>query len=309
MRLIKPITVTNENGFSIDDDMLLSSTPALESEFDEWSDAESYDTGEKVYIAETHTEWEALQDSLNGTDDAPGVDEGEWLELGATNIWRLFDRGTGLKCSATSTISVTVRLGTRIDGIALFALNASEVQIVVDDDVDGVIYDETFDLVEEIPEPSWWYWLNTPVSKADKLLVRNVPGYTTADITITITTDGGGVAECGEIAFGVDYDIGIGLWGSSVGGEDFSKIEFDQFGFATFAQGGYNDWADFDGAIQTDRVAYLKRLLKSVRGVPAVFAGDDDGEYETLIYGIAGQPKIDIEANWSSFNIEIQGLT
>lgn len=118
MRLVRPYTITPGN---------LTSNVALD-DAPEYSASATYAVGDVVMsttgAAPTYRKYESLAAGNvgNALDDAS-----KWLDLGPVNRWAMFDTKNGTATTSTSNISVSVAIDGRVDGLALFGLDAERV--------------------------------------------------------------------------------------------------------------------------------------------------------------------------------------
>jgi len=69
-----------------------------------------------------------------------------WKEISATNRWKPFDGKIGSQAEQSESISYSLTPG-MIESIAFLNLDASSIKITITDPSEGVVYDETIDLV------------------------------------------------------------------------------------------------------------------------------------------------------------------
>lgn len=276
MRIIRPVTIT---------DTVLSSSDIPENDYAEYNPATAYVQGDRVIVTDVgiHRIYEALTSTTgqyppdNSTGDTPA-----WLDLGATNRWKMFDGKTStLTTTADSDIVVTLSPGTVVDSLSLFSLNATSVQVVMTDPVDGIVYDKTISLIGDSGINNWYMYFFEPIDYTTDIALLDMPAYATADITITIT---GTNASCGLLVLGLQYEIGDTVWGTGVGITDYSRKEVDAFGNFTVVQRRFSKRTDYDITIDTPRVGNVQRILAQYRTTPVVWVGNPDFP-ETVLYG------------------------
>jgi len=94
----------------IDDTAFISSnvTDSIETI---WDDVTTFTVGSIVYVAATHHEYEAITENIDiyPPDDIDSS-EPKWLDLGATNRWRMFDGIVGSHTLNTGSISIVITL-------------------------------------------------------------------------------------------------------------------------------------------------------------------------------------------------------
>ena len=91
MKVIKPIVIT---------DAILSSSDIVENDATEWTSGGSFALGATCMVtttangagAATHKIYESLTSSNSGNDPTDQVNNADkWLEISATNRWKMFD--------------------------------------------------------------------------------------------------------------------------------------------------------------------------------------------------------------------------
>lgn len=289
MRMIKPASILPAN--------LTSNVP--ETDAPAWA-AGTYKTGDRV-VKNNHL-FESLADNNTTDPAADSATVPKWLDTGATNRWRMFDKSAGQVVTLGSgkvqrrvskigtfttnpnTIDITIKPGTVVNGLALFGLVGYQVTVTMNDPVDGVVYGpETVSLVDPTAG-DMWEWLFTDVGRVDSFCLTDLPAYGTATIRIVIEAGQGGTAQCDMAVVGKVVDLGEALMGINFGITDFSAKEVDTFGNEYVAEGGYRYKVTYPIAIYPDLITSFKRLLIEYRAKPAVWIGDEDREW-SLIYG------------------------
>src|SRR5574343_497664 len=130
MRVIKSITTT---------DTILVDSNIPEDEYPMWVSGTSYSVANRVIY--NHIIYEAIL--ANSSTTTPNLDETNWLSLGATNRYRMFDTVISNISSRVGGIEFTLAPYQVVDAVALLAVNAATVRVVVTDPIDGVVYDVT----------------------------------------------------------------------------------------------------------------------------------------------------------------------
>lgn len=281
---------------------LISVTPAMlesnvpESDAPPWK-AGTYKVGDTVI--KNHHVFESLAD---GNTVEPGAETAtplKWLDKGATNRWRMFDKGAsqlvgettaqrrvyliGTQTSNPGSIDITINPGSVVSAVALFGLSGYRVTVTMTDPFDGVVYERVVSLVDASAK-GMWEWLFKPVKRRTTVALLDLPAYGTAPIRIVVEADAGGTATCSMAAVGLLNEVGEACFGSSVGITDFSRKDVDPFGNETLVEGGFRDRVQYDVRIETDDVAYQRDFLKGLRAKGAVYIGDP-ARQETIIFG------------------------
>lgn len=296
MRVIAPTPIT---------DAVLVSCTVPENDHAEWDSATSYTEGQKVIIAATHKVYEALTASAN---KPPASSPTQWLDLGATNRWRMFDAKVGTVTSATGSISVTLAPGI-VTGIALFGVNAATVTVTVTDPVEGVVFMRTADMQDYTGITDWYAYFFEDVRRKPSLIVEGLPSYRNAQLTITVSGEPADTVSIGSLVVGKlrKYADNI-LAGASVGIQDFSRKERDQFGSFQIVERAFADLARWRFIIPNNRLDAMRETLAALRSKPAVYIGSDRFS-STTIYGFFRdfEPVIAYPEH-TEVSIEIEGL-
>lgn len=296
MKIINPIDVT---------EAILIGSSVDEDDYAAWDGAASYLVGDRRI--RSHRIYEALI-AHSGIDPAgPATSPATWLDLGATNRWKMFDDRIGSRTEQAESIGVTLRPGTVINALALFNLQGHTVTVVMTDPVEGEVYRREVSLVD--PAVSSWYdWLFAVLGRKADVVLLDLPAYGTADLSVTIAA-GSGTAACGHMVAGAQVEIGVALYGTGVGITDYSRKEVDAFGSSIVVERAFSKRADFDVSLETARVSAIQRLLASIRARPVVWVGD--ASYEaTVLFGFFKDFSISISGpSVSDGTITVEGLT
>lgn len=296
MRVIAPTPIT---------DAELVSCTVPEADYAEWSPATAYSIGDRVMIAATHQTYEALTAHTN---KPPASNVADWLPLGFTNRWRMFDNKVGTVTDATGSVSVTLAPGIGT-AVALFGLSARDVHVVMTDPTDGVVFDRTIDLQDYTNISDWYAYFFEDVRRKPNLIVEGLPSYRNAQLTITVS---GGVAETvsiGSLVVGKLRKFADNiLAGASVGIQDFSLKERDVFGNFQIVERAFADLARWRFIVPNNRLDAMRETLAALRSKPAVYIGSDRFS-STTIYGFFRdfEPVIEYPEH-TEVSIEIEGL-
>ena len=302
MQAIEPLTIT---------DSVLTSSTVPEDDYAAWSSGTTYSLGDRVIVVSVHKVYESAINSNTGND--PTTDDGtNWIEVGATNRWKAFDQKLSDPVQQANSISYTfTTTQTIVNSIAFFALSADTVQIAVTPFGAGSpVYDETYTLLDTTSIVDWYTYFFDPAGvKERELLVVDLPSYTSATITITIT-DTGNTAEVGQIVMGNLISLGRTGYGTTVGIEDYSRKERDAFGNAVIIERAFAQKADYEVEITTQDTRRVQRFLANYRAKPVVWIGNQDTSYGLIVYGFYTQFSINLATPSISYTtLEVEGLT
>lgn len=246
-----------------------------------WASGGTYAVGDLRIRTQTHRIYESLT-AHSGVTTFPENDTTNWLDVGPTNKWAMFDFLRNTATTRASEIEVVITPGERIDSIALLGLvaNTVAIEIVASGSPPISVYSATEDLdTREVFD--WYDYFFQPFSTKPSVAYFDIPPYTDAVITITITATSGD-AECGACVFGMKTDIGTVK----------AEAESDVLNYSTVTR-------NFDGTtaemvrrlnvpktiseivLDKNRVNRIRALRDSLNATPAVWAGieDSDDEY------------------------------
>lgn len=273
MKLINPTTIT--------DAMLVSSSVA-ENDYPEWSAATAYTVGQRVTRPALHKNFERTVAGTTAT--APEGDPANWLDLGPTNRWAMFDQKVGTKTTATTTCAVVLSPG-MVSGISLIGAEAASVTVVMTDPAYGELYNRTFDLVDYTGITNWWAYHFSPRRRKTTLVIDRLPTSRNPQISITLNGSEGATVSVGSLVVGrlAEYAKSI-LVGAAVGIQDYSRKERDAFGNFVVIERAFNKRARWSFVLENIDVDRLNFDLASLRATPAVYIGHD-GFDATVLYG------------------------
>lgn len=300
LKVIPPLSITDSN---------LTSSNVAEADYTAYVAGTTYAIGNRVIITtpNVHKIYESLQAGNTGHD--PSTSPTWWIEVSSTNRWKMFDTSNSTQTTNSDSIVVTITPGKVINAVALLNVDGTSVRVKVTDPTDGVVYDNTVSLNYNGNINSWYNYFFDPIMRKKNVVLTDLPAYGTAAIEITITYTGN-TAKCGVCVLGNVNYIGEGIeLGASVGIQDYSRKEKNDFGDYVLIQRSYSKRARFSMAVLNDQIDALQDLLVDLRTTPCVWIGDDRYQ-STMIYGFYKDFDIVIAYHLvSDCNIEIEGLT
>ncbi len=206
--------------------------------------------------------------------------------------------------------SSTLKLAGLINAVALLNLEASSVTVTVTDAVAGKVYNETFDLISASNVGADFYaWAFEPIIRRSDLHVEGLPAYLNPTISLSIAFSEGSTPKCGNVALGLQRELGVTVMGAGFGIIDHSRKNVDEFGNIDLVVRSYRKVGTFDVVVDREMVDEVGRLLTLYRATPIVYIGT--GDYaSTIYYGFFRDFRMIIE-HWiqSKMTIEIEGLS
>lgn len=251
-------------------------------------------------------EYESLQGSNTG--NPPDASPAWWLDLGASNRFAMLDDRTSSQTENAGSIEATLTPDGRCDTLALFGLVGESVRVVVKSGA-TTLKDETFDLLDT--DVSDWYEYYFADLEYRSALSISLPGLY-ANLTVELTISASETAKCGHIVLGMGYELGCSKRGISRGIVDYSRKDTDDFGETYLLQRTYSQTLDIPLKVERDRIDAVVKKLESLRAVPCVWNGNNDGmdDEALIVYGFYTDWSTDIVYSTQvDGTIEIQGLT
>jgi hypothetical protein len=296
MKVIEPITVTDAN---------LTSSTIAEDDYPVWDGVTTYAIGDRRIYG--HVIYEALTSNTNKQPDQNPLD---WLNVGATNRWRMFDAKVGTQSTATTSMTVVITPGSA-NAVALVNVDAAYADIVMTDPLAGVVYSRTIRLSSTIISSDWYAYFTDPITARTVFTVTNLPIYPNASISITVRKEIGETVSLGSLVVGMVRQWGIRpsiLTGATTGIQDYSRKERDQFGNFLIVERAFAKRARW-GIILTHReIDSFQARMAAIRAKPAVFIGSDRLD-STVIYGFYRDFSVVISSSrHAECSIELEGL-
>lgn len=297
MKILPPIDVTTAN--------LTSNVAITETE---WT-AGTYNTGDQRYVGTTLYEVVASPSTTDEPTAGVLADPPTWIEVGAINRFKMFDFIIGDATEQTSgNIVVTIDSGSDIiNGVSLFGLVGTSVQVVVTDATEGVVYDETQDLNDYVGINNWYDYFFLPYEQNTSAIFTDLPAYIGADVTVTVSS-GGGDTAVGELVLGRIKDLGITLADFELGIEDFSRKERDAFGRFTIVERRFAKLANYDVVLANGQVNSTFRSLSEFRATPVVYIGSDIKTEATVLGFYRDFSILRTGPFTSEMSLEVEGL-
>ena len=298
MRIIEPITIT---------DTILTGTNVPEDDHPEWDEMTTYTAGDKVILTSTHRIYEALQTT---TGDDPATDDGtNWLDIGATNRYRAFDGSIEGQTVQAGSIEYEFTVAGNFGGLALLNIIGAEVTVNITDPVDGALDTITVGLSDTSGVVDWFTYFYSPVIQRREIIFSDLPIYAGAVVTVEIT--GTGNVALGELALGVNYNLGVSTTGTSLGIEDFSTKRKDDFGRTFILERAFANLVNFEFSFPSETSRRVRRVLSDLRAKPAVYYTEADQiDLGGTVYGFPRDFRINLQTPTVAFaTLEIEGLT
>lgn len=236
-----------------------------------------------------------------------------WKEISATNRWKAFDNKVGSQTSQATSITYKITPGEVVDSIAFINLDAAEVTILSTDPVEGVVYNETVNLLTTVitgttTTMDWYTYFFSSIVKITDIVKLDIPPYlnTVIDITISYPLED---AKVGAIVMGLQTNLGETRVNPAIGIHDYSVKTVDDAGVYSVTEGAFSKKLSCDVVVPNASIDEIQRLLSFYRANILVWIVSED--YSALIvYGYYKDFNIVLPyPRWSLCSIEIEGLT
>lgn len=238
----------------------------------------------------------------------PLSDPAWWVEMGPANRWAMFDESNTTQTKNPGLVEVTVQTTGRVDAVALLNIAGASVRVRMTDVDEGIVYDRTFSLVSDSGIVDWWSYFFEPIARSGDLVVTDLPPYANAAITVSIIDEAGEV-RVGNMVLGLTKILGDTEMGATVGIQDYSRKDQNQFGDFIIVQRAYSKRASFNVWIPRGSTDEVQRLLASYRAAPIVYVGSQEFG-ATVVYGFYRDFSIAISYPTHSIcSLDIVGLT
>jgi hypothetical protein len=328
LQVLQPIMVT--------DAVLLSSSVA-EDDAIEWSPAGGYAAGTRVVRRGTHRVYESIIASNIGND--PAVTVGAWLDVGPTNRWAMFDQAIGSTTTDDDVVTVALRPGPAVSGLAILDTNAARVR------VQAPGYDRTvavtggatsalfLDLVTTAGA-SLTVTLTAVGNTAQRVLLDDaapfddagtfrdaVAGTASAESpswddagTVRDTTAwqdtraGDGTVSVGTLMVGILRPLGRTASSPTSSITDYSKRETDDFGEIAIVPRAWAKRMAAKALIRTEAIDQVIGRIAAVRAVPSLWLADRATESLT-VYGFFKDFSVEIGQSVSTLSLSIEGFS
>jgi hypothetical protein len=210
----------------------------------------------------------------------------KWLEISATNKWKVFDSKVIDQMTKVSPAVYVITPGEAFTSVVLLNVEATTVRI----QVDAPAYDQSVS------------------TGATDIVKTDLAGDASSVLTITITNTGG-LAKCGEIVIGSAYTLGTTRPYPDVGITDYSVKTQDEWGNWSITERAYSEKMNAVVNVTYSSLDAVIALLKEYRATPLVWIGSSS--YACLIvYGFLKDWSVPVSTRGKSIlSLQIEGLT
>jgi hypothetical protein len=296
--IIKPATLSDH----------IAATDVLENDYSAIANSHAYALADRVISTSTHKIYQCiLAYTSAGTAIAPNLDTTHWVEVSSTNKYKAFDLSRSTQVSKTTSFYFEFTPGVACPGAAVFNADATSIRWRVTDPVDGLVYDQTWDMVADIPESTWHSYFFAEVAVKTQQVAIDLPSYKDATYRIDVTNDTN--AAAGAIILGQVSSVGISVTrGAKISRRTYSRIETDDFGETNFVRRLSARRLQIMVPIANTDLDAVDALLEELDATPCVWVGP---RFDSLaVYGWYEDSEILIPyQDYSEVSMSIQSLT
>lgn len=297
---------------------------SLTNSYSEWSSGSTYSLGDIVSVGTyTGSNTVSISDTTTGTyksltnsntNNNPTTSLSNWVRIGPTNQFAMFDTVVSSQSSATTEFTICIKTS-GLDSIAVLNVEGASVSVAVSDAslssqyISNVIWQETKYLTGGQSYDWYSYFFYDPDTRLTQAVYTDIPAVTSNIITIRVK--GTGTVKAGILVEGLLKNIGETQYGVTAGIIDYSKKETDEFGNTRITVRNYSKRMNAKVHLTNPNVNRVQRLLYSIRSSPVLWIGSEDTSFEEplVIYGYYKSFDTEIAYPTHSLcNLEIEGL-
>jgi hypothetical protein len=290
--------------------------------YSEWSSGTTYSLGQTVVVG-TYTGSNTVTVANSGTyksltnsnlNNNPLTSPTNWVRLGPTNQFAMFDNVVSSVTSGTSDITFVIK-STSVDSVAVLNAVASKVSCAVADHsysgsyLGNVAYYRTEQLSGSEALDWYSYFFFDEETQKTQALYLSIPKVSDGIITVKIT--GSGTVSAGSIIAGQIKEIGQTQYGVNTGIIDYSRKETDEFGNTSLVVRNYSKRMNAKVFLTNSNLNRVQRLLYSIRATPVLWIGSTDPTFEEPLVVMGYYKDFDTEIAYpahSLCNITVDGL-
>ncbi|MHB8808969.1 MAG: hypothetical protein ACYC9M_03010 [Desulfobulbaceae bacterium] len=293
-------------------DMTLTYTNVPNNTEPEYAAGTTYAVGNTVQISGLHRVYESLVDSNLG--NYPPDNPAKWLDLGATNAWKMLDEYANTQTENSGSINIKLAVD-RIDHVVLMGVVGSTLELKLWS-ADGLtlLWSDAVNLAYTNQDimgiRTWTEYFFAPPARLYNDLYRQVKVLAYTSVLEIIIGYPGNVAKCATVVAGRGVDLGLTLYGVEVGILDFSKKVTDEWGRSFLRQGNYAKRNTLQVQVDNAILDTVVQKLTSLRATGTAWINDNGTGYQCLlVYGFYRDFGVIMEGYTQSLcRLDIEGL-
>ena len=267
-------------------------------------------SGTHTATTKVHRVYQSLKASNLGNYPTLAASSTWWVDAGPTNQWGMFDLLRNTSTIIPSPLTVVLTPGQRVNSIALLGVVANSVTVSITSVLGGgTVYNVTTSMNSR-NTIDWYSYFFEPFSTNPSLVFFDLPPYSDAIITVTLTATSGNV-WLGSLCLGTYVALGSAQYNAVSDVLNFSTIARDIYGNSTLTPRRNVPKTVQKCRIEKTSVNKIIALRTLLNAVPAVWSGLDDVTdlyaNSLLILGIykAFSINIDLPTN-AEINLELE---
>ena len=274
---IKPVAVTEARLFSSSiGELAVGADP----DPPEWNGATTYNAPYRVTRLFSHKIYQRI--TAGATATPPESDPVNWVYVGFTNRWRMFDLANNTQSSAPEQIIVVLTPLAFADRLVVLNLDAQQASVTIENTDYNVVKGMDKRVVR-----NWFdYFFERIEDGRTEYVFEDMPLRLGNKITLKITRPGG-IARVGTVIFGESKVLGTTKYGASAGILNYDKKNVDDFGNASIVPRAYSKRMNVSLTVLARDVDGVHRYLTLNRSIPLVFIGANNDYSALIIYGWA----------------------
>lgn len=261
MEILKQIAIQDANLFS---------SNVSESDYPAYNAGTTYGLGDLVIEVSANKHYIYRSAVASNLNHLPSVSPTQWVNIGSTNRWKMFDQYINTQTENVGTIDVTMQTLQRYDGLFLGNIDADTVQIIIRDAANVIKYNQTFTTTKTNSAVGFWSFFFGEKVRVRDLYVNNLPYYATGKMQI-IMTKATGTAKCGVCVIGKAMVLGVTEHGLKMGIADYSVRDTNEFGQTYIKQRPYSKTNDITFYASNNDIDTISEVLSDYRSTPCVF--------------------------------------
>jgi hypothetical protein len=254
--------------------LVYSNVPITETAY---SGTATYALNAIVYDPATYLMYQSLIATNTGK---ALTDTTSWVPTNTSvNRRQMFDQYNNTQTSNAEEIIVVLSPQAIAQGVYIGNADASDVRISCYDQTEGLVYQETQNLLISDSGSSFYNWCFKRIRKKSYAVSVQLPPYRSGLVTIALKKPGG-TPKCGMCVLGLLVDIGLAQYGLSREIKDYSTVNFNFDGTSNVVKRNFAKIMDVDVIIDNDMIDGVIESLEGYRQKPVAWIG-------TAAYGSA----------------------
>lgn len=298
MEIIKQLAILDANLFS---------SNVAETDYPAYSAVTTYGLGDLVIEVSADKHYIYRSAVASNLNHLPSISPTQWVNIGSTNRWKMFDPYINTQTENATSINVTLKALARYDSLFLANIDAENVQVIVRNALGVVQYDQTFATTKTTSAIGWWSFFFGERVRVRDLHIPSLPYYASGELQIILSKTSG-VVKCGACVIGKAQQLGVTEHGLKFGITDYSVRDTNEFGQTYIKQRAYSKYNEITFYANNSEIDNISEILSDVRSTPTVFISSNKYTL-SQVYGFYQDFEIVVPyPTYSLVTMKIQGL-